>query len=378
VTEAAPDPADPSAPPPAGPAASNDPAAPVTQPAAAQPRRRAPVWAKWPDDKLLDLRMADLSLTLEASSALQKRIADLDEELGARGIAFRPHFWLSDEWFTPDGVPGIAIPFYLAHPRLARLELAQMLEVEGGTPSWCMRILRHEVGHAIDNAYQLRRRRKRQALFGSSNVDYPEFYTPKPYSRSFVLHIDNWYAQSHPDEDFAETFAVWLNPRSDWRKRYHDWPALKKLEYMDELMREIAARPPLVEKRATVDPLHRIRRTLRQHYKRKAEHYGLDYPDFYDRDLRRLFPEPAEGVRTMPASRFLNTLRKEVRRIVAAWTGVYQYTIDQVLEEMSQRCDELGLRFTAGEEDRTRSDFIVVLTVQTMNYLHSGRHRVAL
>jgi hypothetical protein len=143
-------------------------------------------------------------------------------------------------------------------------------------------------------------------------------------------------------------------------------------------MREIAARPPLVEKRATVDPLHRIRRTLRQHYKRKAEHYGLDYPDFYDRDLRRLFPEPAEGTRTMPASRFLNTLRKEVRRIVAAWTGVYQYTIDQVLEEMSQRCDELGLRFTAGQEDRTRSDFIVVLTVQTMNYLHSGRHRVAL
>ena len=378
MTEAAPDPADPSAPPPAGPAASNDPAAPVTQPAAAQPRRRAPVWAKWPDDKLLDLRMADLSLTLEASSALQKRIADLDEELGARGIAFRPHFWLSDEWFTPDGVPGIAIPFYLAHPRLARLELAQMLEVEGGTPSWCMRILRHEVGHAIDNAYQLRRRRKRQALFGSSNVDYPEFYTPKPYSRSFVLHIDNWYAQSHPDEDFAETFAVWLNPRSDWRRRYHDWPALKKLEYMDELMRDIANDPPLVDSRKTVDPLHRIQRTLRQHYKRKAEHYSFDYPDFYDRDLRRLFPQPAEDARTVPASRFINRIRRDVRRTVAAWTGVYQYTIDQVLEEMAERSDELQLRFAAGAEDRTRSDFIVVLTVQTMNYLHSGRHRVAL
>jgi hypothetical protein len=378
VTEAAPDSADPPAPLPATPAPAGEPGAPAAQPTPARPRRRAPLWAKWPDDKLLDLRMSDLALTLEASSALQKRIADLDEELRARGIAFRPHFWLSDEWFTPDGVPGIAIPFYLAHPRLARLELAQMLEVEGGTPSWCMRILRHEVGHAIDNAYQLRRRRKRQALFGPSSLDYPEFYTPKPYSRSFVLHIDNWYAQSHPDEDFAETFAVWLNPRSDWRKRYNDWPALKKLEYMDELMREIAAKPPLVEKRATVDPLHRIRRTLRQHYKRKAEHYGLDYPDFYDRDLRRLFPQPAEGVRTMPASRFLNTIRKEVRRIVAAWTGVYQYTIDQVLEEMSQRCDELGLRLTGGDEDRTRSDFIVVLTVQTMNYLHSGRHRVAL
>ena len=26
------------------------------------------------------------------------------------------------------------------------------------------------------------------------------------------MHLDPWYAQSHPDEDFAETFAVWLTP----------------------------------------------------------------------------------------------------------------------------------------------------------------------
>jgi len=370
VIEAAPDPVDPTGP-------DGPPAEPAAPPAAPKRRRKSPIWAKWPDEKLLDLRMSELNLTIEGS-VLERRIADLNEELGARGIAFRPHFWLSDEWFTPDGVPGIAIPFYLAHPRLARLEQEQMLEVEGGTPSWCMRILRHEVGHAIDNAYLLRRRRRRRAIFGSSAIEYPEFYTPKPYSRSFVLHIDNWYAQSHPDEDFAETFAVWLNPRSEWRRRYHDWPALKKLEYMDELMREIAAQPPLVDKRRTVDPLHRIRRTLRQHYRRKAEHYALDYPDFYDRDLRRLFPQPPEDARTVPASRFINRIRKDVRRTVAAWTGVYQYTIDQVLEEMAERCDELQLRFAAGAEDRTRADFIVVLTVQTMNYLHSGRHRVAL
>jgi hypothetical protein len=369
VNEAAPEPLDQPAP--------ALPAAPPEPPLPSRPRRKVPFWAKWPDDKLLDLRMSELDISIEGS-ALQKRINDLETELAERGLVFRPHFWLSDEWFTPDGVPGIAIPFYLAHPRLARLEREQMLEVEGGTPSWCMRILRHELGHAIDNAYMLRRRRRRQALFGSSSIDYPEFYTPKPYSRSFVLHIDNWYAQSHPDEDFAETFAVWLNPRSDWRRRYQDWPALKKLEYMDELMKQIGTRAPLVEKRATVDPLHRIRRTLRQHYKRKAEHYALDYPDFYERDLRRLFPQPSDDARTVPASRFINRIRKEVRRTVSAWTGVYQYTIDQVLEEMAERCDELQLRFVPGAEERTRADFIVVLTVQTMNYLHSGRHRVAL
>jgi hypothetical protein len=367
------EPAPPAVPEPAPPA----PAVELT-PAPQPVRPSTPIWAKWTTEKLLDLRMSNLGLTIEGS-VLEQRLAELNQELAERGITFRPHFWLSDEWFTPDGVPGIAIPFYLAHPRLARLERDQMLEVEGGSPAWCMRILRHETGHAIDNAYRLRRRRKRQALFGSSSLPYPEFYTPKPYSRSFVLHIDNWYAQSHPDEDFAETFAVWLKyPPSEWRRRYQEWPALKKLEYMDELMQQIATAPPLVDNHKTVDPLRRIRRTLRQHYKRKAEHYGLDYPDFYDRDLTRLFPAAPEGVRTVPASRFINRARRDVRRTVAEWTGVYQYTIDQVIEEMAERCNELQLRFVPGTDERTRADFIVVLTVQTMNYLHSGRHRVAL
>ena len=137
-------------------------------------------------------------------------------------------------------MPGIAIPFYLAHPRLAKLELAQMLEVEGGDPEACLRILRHEAGHAIDNAYALRRRPTRRRLFGNPAIEYPEYYTPKPYSKSFVQHLDHWYAQSHPDEDFAETFAVWLDPNSMWATRYAGWPAQRKLEYMDRLMRELA------------------------------------------------------------------------------------------------------------------------------------------
>ena len=170
-----------------------------------------PEWASWSDERLLEVRLCDLGLTLR-DSPIRPHIRELYRELRERGIAFRPYFWLSDEWFTPDGVPGVAVPFYLAHPRLARLELSQMLEVEGGTPEWCMRILRHETAHAIDNAYRIRRRRRRQQLFGNSSQKYPEYYTPRPYSRSFVVHLQPWYAQSHPDEDFAESFAVWLTP----------------------------------------------------------------------------------------------------------------------------------------------------------------------
>lgn len=344
------------------------------------PRRPAPAvradWPDLPDEVLLDVRFCELGLTIEGT-ALEDRLRHLNEELSARGLRFHPHYWLSTEWFCPDGVPGIAIPFYLAHPRLARLENAQMLEVEGGTPEWCMKILRHEAGHALDNAYELRKRRRRQRLFGRSSAAYPEVYLPRPYSKSFVLHLDAWYAQSHPDEDFAETFAVWLNPDSDWRTRYTDWPALKKLDYMDALMREVAAAAPTVTTRRRVEPLSSNRTTLRSHYRKKRAHYGLEYPDFYDRDLRRLFSDAPEFQHNLKASRFIQRIRRESRRLVAAWSGSYQYTIDQVLASMIKRADELGLRLRYPEE-RTRVDFTIMLTVQTMNYLHSGRHRVAL
>ena len=334
-------------------------------------------WSQWPDERLLDLRINQLGVTIEGS-ALAERLADLQREIAGRALTtFQPHFWLSAEWFSPDGVPGVAIPFYLAHPRLEKLERAQMLEVEGGTPEWCMKILRHEAGHAIDNAYKLRTRRRRQQIFGPSYMQYPKHYQPKPYSKSFVLHLDSWYAQSHPDEDFAETFAVWLNPHSDWRPRYADWPALKKLEYMDELMTEIAGRPMIVTTRRRVEPLHSLRSTLRAHYERKRRQYGVQHPHFYDRDLRRLFSDKPEYASNMKAARFIARVRKDVRRMVAEWTGEYQYTIDQVLGDMLKRASEMNLRLKKDEE-RTKSDFLVMLTVQTMNYLHSGRHRVAL
>jgi hypothetical protein len=336
-----------------------------------------PEWASWPDDKLLELRICDLQLTIEGS-ALEPRIGQLKDELTQRGLtAFDPHFWLSAEWFSPDGVPGVAIPFYLAHPRLEKLERAQMLEVEGGTPAWCMKILRHEAGHAIDNAYRLRMRLRRQRVFGPSYMQYPDYYTPKPYSKSYVLHLDSWYAQSHPDEDFAETFAVWLTPDSDWRGRYADWPALKKLEYMNTLMTELAGKPMLVRSRRKVEPIQTLRKTLSAHYSRKRRHYGLLRPHFYDRDLNRLFSAHPDYARNMKAARFIARIRRDVRRMVAEWTGEYQYTIDQVLEDMITRANELDLRLREPEE-QAKLDFIILLTVQTMNYLHSGRHRVAL
>ena len=339
-----------------------------------QPKQ--PIWTKWPDEKLLEVRMCDLGVSL-TGTIIERRIRALEAELDHRGITFRAHFWLADDWFTPDGVPGFAVPFYLTHPRLARLERTQLLEVEGGTKASCMRILRHEMGHAIDNAYQLRRRRKRQHLFGLSSIPYPEHYTPRPHSKRFVLHLDSWYAQSHPDEDFAETFAVWLDPQSAWSERYADWPALKKLKYMEELMATIVGRQPAITTRRTVEPLSRLRKTLREHYAAKRSRYGLDRPIFYDQDLQKLFSNAPAHAKNPPASRFLNRTSRGICQLVSRWTGEYQYRIDQILNEMIKRCDALELHLTTPPH-RAMIDFSVLLTVQTMNYLHGGRHRIAL
>ena len=328
------------------------------------------------DEQLLDMRMCDLKLSIR-DTPLQKRVDKLHGELRDRGLNFKPHCWLSDDWFSPDGVPGIAIPFYLAHPRLIRLERKQLLEVEGGTHEWCMKILRHETGHAIDTAFRMRRKARYRELFGKASVAYPECYQPNPSSQDYVLHLEMWYAQSHPLEDFAETFAVWLRPGSRWRKRYHNWPAYDKLEYVEEFMKSIKGKKPVVSSRQQVDPLSRNRTTLRTHYKRKRSHYGVDFPSIYDNDLRKLFSCCEEHRRSMTAASFLIRIRGELRRTVARWTGEYSYTIDQVVQEMIERCRELKLRLAGPVEDAKR-DAMILVAVRTTHFLHEGRHRVAI
>ena len=341
---------------------------------AAQPRRF--LWARSSTEQLLHLRMRDLGVRLEGTW-VQKCVEEVYGELARRGIRLRPHVWLSHDWYSPEGVPGVAIPFYLAHPRLMRLERRQMLEVEGGTHEECVKILRHEFGHAIQHAYQLQRRRQWQKLFGHSSQRYPDVYQPNPASRRFVQHLRLYYAQSHPDEDFAETFAVWLQPRAIWRKRYAGWPALRKLEYVDALMEEVRQRRPDVRTRRRVDPLGRITRTLREHYDEKREQYSVSYPDIYDRDLKRLFSDLPRHRRFERASRFLRRNRTEIRRLVSRWTGEYQFTLEQVMRDMIGRCHELKFR-AVGSERRLKMDFAVLLTVKTMHSLYSRRSGIAL
>jgi hypothetical protein len=338
-------------------------------------RHRAP-FIHHSDEELLQLRMCDLGLLLRGTW-LEDCMDRLCVELVQRNIRFYPHAWLSHDWFSPEGVPGIAIPFYLAHPRLMRLERRQMHEVEGGSREECMRILRHECGHAIQHAYQLQRRRRYQQLFGKSSQTYPDSYRPNPASRRYVQHLRLYYAQSHPDEDFAETFAVWLQPRRVWRRRYRDWPALHKLEYVDQLMEELREMSPLILSRKQVDPLSSLKMTLRDYYAEKHKRYGQGYPDIYDRDLMRLFSNDAQFRDCQLASKVLRQHRTQIRRLVTRQTGEYRLALEHVLNDMIGRCRELKLR-AAGSERKLLGAFAGLLTTKTRLFLSRRSNRIAL
>ncbi len=306
--------------------------------------RRAPLrqWAKLTDEALLQLRFCDLPLRLTGTAVAEQRDR-LYRDLSRRGIELRPHVWLAEEWFSPDGVPGIAVPFYLAHPRLKRLERHMMKQVEGGNRNWMMRIMRHEAGHAIDTAYRLRRRARWREVFGPASLPYPERYRARPGSRRYVHHLGDWYAQAHPTEDFAETFAVWLKPNSDWRRSYADWPARHKLLVVDEMMRELKACRPAVRSSRAVEPLRSNTRTLAEHYAEKLGRRQVWRRALVDAMLHRVFTAQPTRRNRPRAEVFLRTHRRKLVERAARDAGVDDYTAHQLLRAAIERAAGLGL-----------------------------------
>jgi hypothetical protein len=304
--------------------------------------RRKPAWARLDDEELLDLRLCDLGLRIEGSP-VERPLMKLYSELERRGVGFRPHCWIAQEWFSPDGVPGIAIPFYLLHPRLKRLERRYMGEVEGGNVESLMKILRHEAGHAVDTAYRLRRRKAWREVFGPASKRYPRHYRPRPGSKRFVQHLDSWYAQSHPTEDFAETFAVWLKPGSAWRSDYDGWPARRKLEYVAETMKELRGERPRVRARHHVEPIRIARRTLRQHYAVMVRHYRSDDAEKIDKILKRVFTATRRRSAQMRASAFLRENSPLLRRRVARRLDASEYLVQELLDHLIGRTRSLRL-----------------------------------
>jgi hypothetical protein len=338
------------------------------------PRRRRPWWATLPTEELLDVRLCDLDLQLDGT-ALSARIDKLHDELHRTGLVFRPYVYLSVDWFTPEGSTGFAVPFYLAHRRLAQLEHHQMFEAEGTAHELCMKLLRHEAAHAFDNAYRLHRRADWRETFGRYSAPYRSAYRVRPTSRHFVQHLDHWYAQSHPAEDWAESFAVWMTPQSRWRQTYAEWPALRKLEALDTMVRDVGDLPPFVRSTDRPDSLPKQRITLREFYRRKKATYAKE-PWRFDRELKLVFAPAAATARREHAATFLLRERVALRARVSSLTGQYRYVVDQVLETMVQRCRELDLRIARpGPETRLGAAVLTTMATQQLARGHQPRFR---
>jgi hypothetical protein len=343
---------------------------------ARRPRSRTIVWEKLSDEQLLSLRFCDLKLTIQGTE-LQDAIERLYRELSMRGMRFRPHCWLAQEWFSPDGIPGIAIPFYLAHKRLIGIERRFMREVEGGNRNWLMRILRHEAGHAIDSAYRLRRRSHWRAVFGPASLPYPDTYRPRPGSRRFVQHLGAWYAQAHPTEDFAETFAVWLKPNSPWRREYEGWPAYAKLQFIDQLAQEIGDQKPLIADRSTIEDVTQETGTLREHYQQKLARYRLPRRSGADELLLKVFTTAPRNRSSPKAASVLRDMRASLRQQIQRSGAYSEYLVHQVLRLMIERCERLGLHVRAPRRE-LKGQLLWVVARLAESYEERKLPRVAL
>jgi hypothetical protein len=320
--------------------------------------------------ELLGRQISALGLTVRGSR-VERLVARLDEELGARGIAFRPPVYLSDEWGCPDGSPIIGVPFYLADERLERIEEEHAGSVEGDEEA--MRYLRHEAGHAMNYAFRIHERPDFESTFGNYARPYREHFAANPLSRDHVRHILGWYAQKHPDEDFAETFAVWLTPDLDWRTEYAGWPALQKLEWLDDVMSSMADRipeaPAVTEDDMPVEAMHW---TVGDHYS-ADELLALGDGRQFDRDLTRIFTRARRAEDSEGAAAYLARHEAELMARIGYWAGVSPGVVRSLVRTLRERAAAMDLRVL----EREATSLIELTAFGTAVLLHWRYARIA-
>ncbi len=317
-----------------------------------------------------------------AGTRLEPIVAQFELELRAKGITrLRPTFYLSTEWGVPFGTIAIGIPFYLARPDLTALHGEEVGHVEGFNRSDILRYLRHEMGHVVNYAYKLYEDPDWIEHFGAMTRPYEDDYRPEPFSRRFVRHLPGWYAQKHPDEDWSETFAVWLTPpRHDWRQDYGDWAvALAKLEYCDRTMARLSALDPLVTNAELDEDVGQIDYSLQQYYEMFPSDdaelaAGLDgallaiFEDLDDSGGERSAAGSSSAASLM--TRYEMTLIAEVYR----WTGHLPERTRGLLRHLVRRAEALQQVYP---EDREK-EVVVALTIfvasLAMNFVHRGAY----
>jgi len=225
-----------------------------------------PLSATTPEEirTLLATPLNKLNLQI-AGSNLEKQISLLSSELQSKNIHFMPECYLSDEWGCPHLAPIIGIPFYLADETLRQME-KKYTPTEAETDEEILMYLRHEAGHALNYAYKVYKLPEWERIFGPFSFPYIDKYHNIPNHPSFVTYLPDWYAQKHPDEDFAETFAVWLDPGSNWEQKYTNTKAMEKLEFVNKITSTALLTAPIISSGYRDNPIEELSLTLSDWY----------------------------------------------------------------------------------------------------------------
>jgi len=314
---------------------------------------------------LVDTRVCDLGLVIEGSS-VEKFVKQLYRELEQKKILkFRPACYLTDEWGCPSGEPVIGIPFYLARADVAQIE-KENNDLESDRE--IMMYLRHEAGHAFNYAYKLHRTPEWKQLFGPYRRPYRENYRPVLFSKDYVRYLPGWYAQKHPDEDFAETFAVWLTPRSGWRTKYRDWGAMAKLKYMERIARELGNADPLRKRGSPDITAAEMEMTVGEFYRNTTDRIPL-LDVTQDADLTAMFNASKKSKTAQPADVFLREHRKTIVDHIARWTALQRPAVKKLMESIEKRSVELRLMIDKKKEAEYLSEITVFATTLVMTHL---------
>ena len=326
------------------------------------------------EEDLLKSRFCDLDLKIK-NTPIEKSINRFYKELEACQLK-KPICYLADEWFCPDNMTVIAIPFYLAHPKLEKLEQKMMLEVEGGTFDESLKLLRHEYGHVLMHGFMLSRRTKWKQIFGTPKRTYQDFYRFRPYSKSYVHNLKDWYAQSHPEEDFAETVAVWLNPEIDWKNLYQGWPAINKLKYVDQLMKELKGKDFKDNSVIAKYPfaIDFMKKRLMNHYKKRKKVYAEEDEAYFDNDLKKIFSLNLPKKGQLSAAQLLRENRQIILKNVSYWSQERKYIIKNLLSRLIKRCHWLKL-YVPDNINCAKMEFMAYFVSLVINYVFTSHYK---
>lgn len=313
--------------------------------------------------KLLTTRICDLELDIEET--IKPYFNTLKKELKNHNITLWPDFYFGDEWGCVDKTISICIPFYFADEELKKIQ-GRIIK-----PKSFMKILRHETGHAVNYAYKLWKTKKWKETFGDFNKKYPNEYIHKvnPWSKSHVKYLhhlgeDPHYAQKHPDEDWAETFAVWLDPKSRWESKYKNWPtALEKLYYVDGAIKEIAGTKPLNKKKKHDGDYLKIEDTVADWWGLGEEQLDAKLQEYF-RDMNDMFIKPEKKKRNMvQAQNLLNWYARQLTDNTSEWIqSASKPDLRKCLRQWEEICEKEGLYYLEEEEDDKVMQLATLLT----------------